>query len=701
MGSSSLPSGLPPPAKPAEKQALAPSAKENGRKRAEPEQAPATKQVRKTAAPPPPTGEDAALKAKLLGQVDKLAHNAYVLDMGSLYLGGWRSVRVQAEVFVLPREAVLGRADAPPDEVTSLRRETTQRLEAGTAGKDDGKRIEWAWVGGKIEPRAGQVVTGDVGGLQASVGFSANAVIGYKMLAPYERALGAAKGLAENLTSKLPTSWQKAVALEPGSAAFLLGRGRLALAAGIGLGKALGKWRDLTFTVAPVSAKISVDKTLDLRLGLVRLGGNRVAVTVSREDASGIDGALVAHAGAMRADEARDETAGRVLDVLPERARKGDWLEQAADYVQADLRMGARSSEAERALTAYILDFDKAGAQEAFEQMLKLDFSIVDTLAEKKQPDATGVTALHLDQTQLQETNELSGKIGQLQLLRSIGRAGVESGSVTTPSGETVRFNRGRLDSGYSGSASNLIKGERNAHHTLVSIEHSDGNTERFYQLDHSVLGDGSTSKRDVLRMLAFAELVGAPHRDIESLRHDEQFLTSFGPTDRHVRLFIDDQGLKALTERDLRDAETVFSQAYQLMDSANVTLWAQMEDAADHLMDRFYDLGRVWDFWSTGKVPPDSSDSARDAREFRELVQRVKEAPTEAARARIFASFGSLMNSDLRAVAAVARLVGPEHVLIDELSIQDTASGQKLQLAREGALVDPTAAIESLGRVP
>ena len=372
------------------------------------------------------------VKTKLVELAKSELYKPYDFKVGSFELGEHLGLDLRIKAQLIDGSDPLIAED-------KHRAATTQKHQ------DQGEAITWAIAGGGIYPHAGFSASIPVGPASVSIGFSANAAIGYSVLAPYAHEAQAALDLAKNLSVDLPFSAEKATALEAGTEITLRGTGRVAASSSIGIGYELAKVGDLVSVGASFGSSAGASKELELSLRLKRLDGNKMFVSVSKVDTSAASASIGAHVGVdLNAKSALPDLGGGIL------AKAGDVAADQIDkqverWANIDFRATHSTSKSEKEVSSYVIDLSTEAGKSAYEDLLRLDFRKVDQLFADGDLSVSGAKLSDRVRT---SGNELKLSFGPITLLRAVSSATKDHVELKAgPKGEeTIRVEWERLD---------------------------------------------------------------------------------------------------------------------------------------------------------------------------------------------------------------------------------------------------------------
>jgi hypothetical protein len=656
----------------------------------------------------PSATSGSSLTTKLKNKLTELAkdelYKPYDLKLTELTLGSRSGVDLRVKAQLVDTKDPLVAED-------KHRLATTERAAA------EGTPLTWAIAGGGVYPRTGFSASIPMGAASASFGFSADAALGYSVLAPYKHEAEAALDLAKNLTVELPFDASKAKALAEGTEVTLRGRGNIAANASLGVGYQLAQVGDLISVGATFGSSAGVSKALDLSLRLKRLDKGRVFVSVSKVDTTGTSASLGAHVGVdAKLKQSVPDLGGGLYQ------KGGELVAGAVDkqlekWLSLDFRATHTTSKAESEVTNYVIDLNTTAGAAAYEDLLKLDFRKVDQLSAEGD---LSVRQAKLSERTRTEGRELEGKFGPITLLRSVSSSTESHGQLSSSRGD-ITFDRATLADSYSGILSNLWEGKRSISRELVATQEAGApQPTYYYHVRHRIEGDGNTSKADVRRFLEFADMVGALDGDTKALASQDKFLESFGDSHRTVDVYLTDGALKSVASAPADTLMRAYAAAYERLDRPwdtnylfgndktwKTTPWLATDHPKHAKLMSLLEAGPQPSSSARGGAPNDPNDAAyrsitgralrSDAAAYKaskalvKLVQETAQLPDASARIHHLAQRDKELGLDFwSALAALAQVAGAKEVLVDELSINDLDAKKDLVLKREGAIQDP-----------
>ncbi len=662
-----------------------------------------------------PAGSSPALldkvKTKLVDLAKSELYKPYDFKVGAFELGEHvgLDLRVKAQLI---------------DGSDPLIAEDKHRAATTKKHQDQGEALTWAIAGGGIYPHAGFSASVPIGPASVSIGFSANAAIGYSVLAPYAHEAQAALELAKNLSADLPFSAEKATALEAGTEITLRGTGRIAASSSIGIGYELAKVGDLVSVGASFGSSAGASKDLELSLRLKRLDGNKMFVSVSKVATNAGSLSVGAHVGVdLDTKSAIPDMGGGLL------AKAGDLAadqidKQVEKWANLDFRATHSTSKSEKEVSSYVIDLSTEAGKSAYEDLLRLDFRKVDQLFADGDLSVSGAKLSDRVRT---SGNELKLSFGPITLLRAVSSATKDHVELKAgPKGEeTIDCYKTKLADGYSGILSDHWEGKRSMYRELVSTQRAgEAEPSYYYHATNRIEGDGHTSLDDVRRFVEFADLLGALDPDTKAMAKNEKFLESFDDTNRTVDVYINDAGLailgKAAKEEPGKIMEA-YAQVFERLDLPSefskkawkTAPWLETgHEKHDEIMkllakgptptnagshSQQVDTNSNAYKWITGRHLGRDSAAYKASGALVGLIKQLVELPTPQARMDLLAEQDKALGLDFwKGLGAVSLVAGAEHVLVNELRIEDLNTHKDLVFQSEGAIQDPRAEINA-----
>ncbi|MEW5853210.1 MAG: hypothetical protein AB2A00_30800 [Myxococcota bacterium] len=582
----------------------------------------------------------------------------------------------------------------------------TARLEQG------GKDVTWAYTGGGLYPSAGFSVSVPNYPFNVTAGFSANASLGYSLLAPYPHKAEAALAAIKNNSVDLPFTSERARSLTEGTELLVRGKGTVASHAGVGAGATLARVGSILTAGASVGVSVAASKELEVSLRVKRLDGDRVFVSLNQVNSGSASGSVNATVGVdANTGNALPEMGGGVF-------RRGAELvtdqvdKQVEKWLRVDLRAAHSRSSQETNLQNYVLDLSDPKAAEAYEALLKLDTRSADKLA---QDGSAAVRFAKLEEGVRTQASSLSANFGPITLLNVVSTSSQTHGTLTSSKGD-ITYDRSRLDEGYSGIISNIFLGARATTRELVMTTEPGNPPQSYYHVRSTITGDRVSTKDDVKDFLRLADALGALDDGTRALLGNDKFLKAFGTTNRTVDIYFTDDGLKKLAGTSADAVHQSYARAYEELEGGKAT-WVNADPAKrqeiealfkrteEHLrfgtdQQEMQQLENEY-YWATrqpGWRLRQEVEAWREAQNVVKLVDTLRAAHTPEERARAFAKADKELGLDFsRALHSLASLAGANNVLINELAIRDKNSSRDVVFMREGAIQDPSTQVNAI----
>jgi hypothetical protein len=297
-------------------------------------------------------------------------------------------------------------------------------------------------------------------------------------------------------------------------------------------------------------------------------------------------------------------------------------------------------------------------------------------------------------------------------------------GTFATSEGD-ISYSRAALTDAYSGILSNLWAGKRSIARELIATQRSgEAQPTYHYHVRHTIESDGNTSKADVRRFVALADMLGALSPELAARAADPKFLGSFDDTSRTIDVFVTDAGLQKVVAAGPDALMSAYAAAYERLDRPWDTkyLWGNDKTwkTTPWLNVGHPKHGEVMsllqtqpDPFSSGEGQANQDDQAyrfitgralasdraayQASRALVKLVSEVAGEPDAAARIHALAKKDAELGLDFwNALGALATVAGPGQVLVNELRVADESAKREVVFAREGALQDPRAEIDA-----
>jgi hypothetical protein len=552
-----------------------------------------------------------------------------------------------------------------------------------------GKSVTWVLLGGGLYPKAGFSIPVGPGTLS----FSADHMVGYTVLAPYEHKAAALQDAARNVTVDLPLSAEKILAQKEGTEVVLLGQATYTASANVGKGWTVATLGSAATVGAHIGASSSASKMESVQVRIKRLEGSKVSVRVERLDAKQLESAFAAHIGVdshlgKAINYQGDALTTKVVDLIAKKADKS--IER---YLQAGVRSAFTARTDRSAIAHHVADLGKGQVHTA-----RLNENST-TLSTSHRAYVGPWTIFSRVSTSKERHGVLDSQWGQL----TYDRADVSgSRNLIWP------FNH----------ASGNIAAQRE----LVNVTYPGKSPEAYMHIRHTVENDRNTSAEDVQRFVGLAEYFGARLQDSGQVVK----IAKQGKTDRVVDVYVSDKGLQKIAQSRPDQLQRAFAAAYEKLESPakgvyradkpwTVTPWMNKSHPRYADVMRMLELGpgqhdaKSWPVPGEARYTSDwiyhditNRSLQLDHAAYKEQKQLVKlqgqlaRAKTPAARAQAFAKAERQLGLDVfREAAMIAQIAGHENVLVNRLAIE--GGKRDIVFMREGAIQDPQGAVNSI----
>lgn len=644
------------------------------------------------------------LKGKLLDLAKDQVYASRDLSITDFKLGDKAGVGVRVQVAPLANDNPLVANDPH-------RAATTKRMQ------DAGQKVTWATVGGGLYPHAGFGVSLPAGPARVNAGFSANASIGYSVLAPYPLEASSLKTLGKNLTVDLPFNAENARAMAEGTEVRIAGRGTVAANVGVGVGASLADFGGIIQVGASANAGVGVSAEGSLSIAVKKLEGDKVFVSLSQVDTKAASASVGVNVGVtVNLQDQLPDLGGKIFNEGGQLAAK-TVEKEIAKMANLDLSAAHSRSKTETVLQNYVIDLSTAEGAKAYDDLLKLDARAADKLGAAGSPS---VAFAKLDEVGRTSNLGVNARLGKLELLKAVSSRTETHGTLDSSQGR-IDYDRARLDQSYSGILSNIWAGKRSMSAELVQTTRPGQPTDSYLHMTQTVAGDKVTTKNDVRKFLALSQMLGAQGQALTAAQDDKKLLGSFGKTDRTVDVYVTDQGLQALAKASREDVRQAFAKTYETLDrpwdmdyliGGNKGVWTQTPWLAtghkDHaeIMSclKGYRLGdenaqqleSSYRFM-TGRSLNQDAYAFQQSQKFEALVGKLQAAETPAERAHVFAQADLSLDLE-HELGAIALIAGGDAVMVNNLGLKDaTGKGRDLTFVSEGALRDPKGEIDRI----
>ncbi len=311
--------------------------------------------------------------------------------------------------------------------------------------------------------------------------------------------------------------------------------------------------------------------------------------------------------------------------------------------------------------------------------------------------------------SQLKQDITLPKRVSLIKLLSAISKLTTEQGEFESPGLGRINYDKVALDDkGYFGKDSHHWRSE------IITTKTVNEDIDIYYHLKFKAEIDHTTNTTEIYKFLMLADYLGAlgKHSD---LLYDEYFLNSFGKSDRSIDIYFTSLAIRRLVRASVEELEIAHANAYRDMDQPpkGGNGWEQY--AAPWLNRKNSDYDAVMEILKTGKVGISefyfdetstveiysdltggrSLHSDRVAyltsSSFVELIHRITiTGPDGPKIIPILREIEVLFGHDLsRLVATIASIVGPDAILVNNVSIKDITNNREFIIVREGEILD------------
>ncbi|MBX7116936.1 MAG: hypothetical protein K1X64_21605 [Myxococcaceae bacterium] len=663
---------------------------------------------------------------KIKGEVEKLlaseAFKARDITLADMKVGEFSGVTVKSQFQVLSDSDPLIANDA----VRS----------ASVAAAKAAKRPEtWALTGGGLFPSVEVGATIPTGqGPDITLGFSAGVGIGFSVLAPYPHDASLTLDVVKNNSIAMPFSADAATALKAGTEFNFTGTGNAAANVNTSIGKKLSSAYGGIKVTAGVWADVgvSVATNAELNFRVKRLDGSKVFVAVSQ--GYDVNGAVTAGISGgvdvtLPQKFPTNPLPGGVFGPMVTKALGVSAITpqklagEINKVLKFDVRAEAAQQKSSREIQSYVFDLSKPEARAAYEKMMHLDFREADKQVEAARAGAdTGVKAAHYVEQFNANSETLKANLFTLKALNAVSKRSTLHGKLDTAQG-SFEYDRADLERSYSGLITNYFRGSREVKRELVMLKRPSGVVDNYFHVRSEVDSDYVTSKSDLRQFLALSELSSGANEATTKLRNDEKMLGNFGTTNRVVDLYVTDAGIERLakmSEVELEDAYALYlrTKTDETPPSQPKPYWTGPGPWADRGHPRHglimnvlnstdggtqdgFNLDSEYREATGGRSLNSDSNDWQDCRDFVKLVRKLQTANSPQQRAQMLVNAHKQLGFGLDMLGALTASVGPENVLVNEMSIHDKSREMPLVIHREGEVQDPRALINTLINAP
>lgn len=674
------------------------------------------------------------IKKQLLNVLDSKPFKARSFTLADMKIGEFTGLNVKTRFKILDENDPLIAND-------SIRRESIRMARATNVPQT------WAITGGGIFPSVSLHATIPTGkGPDIVLGFSTGAGIDYSLIAPYAHDANLTVDVLKKQPVALPLTTEAALAMKSGTEVTLTGSGNVAASVGTIMGKRLsGSYGGINISAgasADMGVTVAADAALSFRVK--KLEGNKVFVQVSQ----GYDTERSATVGAGIGGHVtvpdnlplptRNLPPGLPVGLFPEGSAVGaindtlvklkNLTPEALEYklnkmMKLDVRADFSKQTSSREIQSYVFDLDNPEAAAAYQSMMRLDFRDVDAkVAAARAGTETGVRAAHYVEQYKASSATVRANAFIVSLLNAAVKNSTLSGTLESDHGDYT-YDRADLKRSYSGLITNYFKGARDMKRELVMLKPPIGEVQNYFHMRSEVKGDYITSQDDMRQFLAISDLSGGPADVSAKLLNNPKLLKAFGTTNRIIDVYVTDVGLKHLAEMNhsqLEDAYALYLQTlkHETAPANAGPLWTGRAPWADRDHPNHRKIVKVLNAeievgpksqgtsfaaeyyrLTGGRVLAQDAADYLDCQRWAKMVESlIDKELTPKERAEILVEKADELGFGLDSLGAVAAAVGPENVLVNEMSLEDTSKkNAPIVMHREGQIQDPRGVIDSI----
>ncbi len=617
------------------------------------------------------------------------------------------------------------------------------RAASTKASIDAGEPITWALSGGGLYPSLHAGFGIPAGPVRIHLGANARAALDYSVLAPYTVQPSAVVDAAKNMTTRLPLGSESARALAGGTEVTIRGTGHVSVYGGATFSENIVEAPGVSVGVSAGATHTSA-KDVGLSMVVERLAGDKVKVGLDAWDmSSNVESGHLAvgvdsHVGELINLGEGSGTVGAATDAITNLLDK-----QIERWLKVELR-GTHSEWAVKDDKGrYVIDLGKPGGRAAYDALMQRFLGLTGSKSvDVAAPLGDGVGAVRswlaspltsaalsdvrsatLAENRHGNSDSVTLHFGPIELLSSVSSAEAKHGTLTTPDG-VVTYDRAKLTDAHSDIITRWWSGKRSTVREYVSATFTGQPTTSYYHARHTVNSDSITSKNDVRRFVALADILGALPSEAKGLESDKTFLSRFDSSDRVIDIFLTKAGFEKLCAATDDEIHSAFASSYERLDRpwkmdylwGNDSVWRTTPWLAkDHpkharlvwLLERGPEpqsnnngrgAGNTRDSeyrYTTGRSLSEDSAAYKEAKNLVSLVGKLRAAESPAERAEILAKAEEDLDLDVaKELATFAKIAGTDDVLVKDLRIVDRTHKKDFVLVSEGEITDPAGLI-------
>jgi hypothetical protein len=486
--------------------------------------------------------------------------------------------------------------------------------------------------------------------ISLDLGFSSEFLLFYRIIRP---ELAAAK-IPEEQTPVFPLCAELALQMPLGHEVEIRGIGKLLGSQALNLSQGF---------MVGAALSCSTQKTLggEYSLSIMALDGQkRVRVTIAQagESTTGLD--LKIRAG-----------------LLKQIIHKKLIIENCANIV-ADLSKKSLSKES--TLCCYDLDLSQSLAQEAYNQLVRLDLSFIDSLA---QQENSGVTSVQWQEKEGRSSEIIALQAFSKELFYHANRYIECDGMVRSPNGKSTLY----FEKTYTEKISNVISGEQEIRWEGVELIHDNNLSQKYYRFYFEQQDHVSTQK-DVDNFFWLASKLGIKSRvnlrsELIEMNDLSKFFSQKDDTRTQIELFFTEAGVAKLHEAD----GLVGFRAFQRANDHDVVPKSEI-NYAHNLFIKYLSRQNSWWLWLgfESYLSELSEDYEKKlgrsfytdylnfikAKNFGDLVAKFNNAENKKNVTDFFASLGKCSSLRYREIlVALAYIAGRKNILVHKLSMR------------------------------
>jgi hypothetical protein len=566
----------------------------------------------------------------------------------------------------------------------------------------------WTEVEGVVElairPALGLTLPGLPG---VNVGFAAESLLQYRSLHPYPaRACATAAPAPASPEVKLPTSAAAALKMPRGSELELRGRGTIKGSLGVGIGH--GTAGPLRVGVG-VNAGVTQKFTGDLSIRVKRLGDSLVRVDITDIDSASTNLSAQVTAGLSLDNSLRNLGEGVIISAV--RNGAPEELETILNIVvnaNINARLAYETGVENREISAVVLDLTKPEAREAYNQLVALDTTLADELAEQSQSGVWFAQAHDVENTaQFDASVSMLGT--KLLLFHALDQA--RSGVFEGADGTKLTYH----DASYEQETVNVVSGDKKITWQGVSLEDpaTSSPTEAYFRLKFSAT-DKITYQDEVDSIFRFAKALkldtSKGDSQLEAGNFAEKLWEDGDDTQVDIDLYFTPAGIKKIDTASTSESIVAAVMALQDLDPEYEGIPFGYRDIGEYAIQASLDYIReqesqtVWKYLTSNKsarmVKEYKAKTKRDlgidaealgcAIEMAQWIRQLKATGDSQNLSAFFSALGQSKGFEYQfAIATLANLAGEDDTLIHQFALK--GKEVSFEASDEGVLKEVT----------